>query len=250
MIPLLLAAALLGSAPRVPDDPVARTLMHELAKGLPPAAVGQWVTYRLDGGLNRSGYWRLSVVGKQRDEQGRDAVWVEMELSQTAKMVAPLFQMRMLVANRGGLQADGISRVIVAAGVEKPQELDARAVHVLNERPSAGPASPDSEAEHLSRADVHLRAGKARKLMTLAGTLEAVPVEMLYRDTVVERFWMSRQVPVLQLAKIEMPAIDQSMEVRDYGLDARPMMHLPDPSAPKLSLDPTPGGPDAPTQAP
>jgi hypothetical protein len=248
VIPVLLAAALFGSAPRMPEDPVSQVLMHELAKGLPPAAVGQWVTYRLDGGMNRVAYWRLSVVGKQRDREGRNAVWVEMELSQTAKMVAPLFQMRLLVATREGLQADGISRVIVAAGVEKPQELDAKSVQRLNEKKPAAVA-PNPEAERI-RADVHLRAGKAKKLMTLAGTLDAVPVEMLYRDTVVERFWMSRQVPVLQLAKIEMPAIDQTMEVRDYGLDARPMMRPPDPSAPKLSLDPTPGGPDALTQAP
>ena len=73
--------------------------------------------------------------------------------------------------------------------------------------------------------------------MTAAGTVAAIPVEVMFRSTVVKRLWMSRQVPVLHLAKLEIPAIEHSMEVRDFGIDAKPRMVLPGPDDPKIRVE-------------
>jgi hypothetical protein len=240
LVALLLLAA---PSPAMPEDPGTKVMVEQLSHGLPAAEVGQWVTYQLMTEQGRRSFWRLAVVGNDRDAKGRDAAWVEMEFSETAKMVAPLFQMRMLVARNGGLDANAISRVFVAAGVGKPMELDPKSVAQMYEKPPA-----TAIAEPATRKDAHVQTGKPEQLMTLAGTLNAVPIEVMYRKTVVERFWMSKQIPVLQLAKVEIPGIETGMEVRDYGLDARPMMRLPDPNETKLTLDSPGGDTHAPSQ--
>lgn len=247
MIALALAL-LISAAPRVdlPQDPLTRALYAQLAHGLPPAAVGQWVTYALHGsGVNRDAYWRLSIVGKQKDGRGREAVWLEMELSEKPSFVAPLLQLKMLVASKGGLQAEGISRAVLAIGAGRPQEVDP-----VSLSRHLGPGEARGGSHLYEGAEVMLRPGKSRPLMTAAGTVHALPVELVYRQTVIQRYWVSREIPVLQLAKIEIPGIEDTMEVRDYGLDAKPMIHFPDPDAPTISLDPgSPnGGNDA--QAP
>ena len=73
--------------------------------------------------------------------------------------------------------------------------------------------------------------------MTLAGTVAAIPVEVMLRGTVLKRLWMSRQVPVLHLAKLEIPAIEHAMEVRDFGIDAKPRMVLPSPDEPRIRME-------------
>ena len=256
MIAFALIATLVASAPAVPpqvsSDPLTHALYEQLSHGLPPAAVGQWVTYALHGnGRAGDAYWRLAIVGKAKDEKGRDAVWMEMELDQHPNFVAPLFQMKMLVASSGGLHADGITRAILAIGAGKPQEVDPASLASQAKKSGAAPA-PGSHTVMVERHPLTLRAGKAQKLMTAAGTVDATPVEAVYRRTVIERYWISKEIPVLQLAKIEIPNLDDAMEVRDYGIDAKPMLRFPDPDAPKISLETQPasnGGTDEPAPA-
>jgi hypothetical protein len=73
--------------------------------------------------------------------------------------------------------------------------------------------------------------------MTPAGTVTAVPVEVLYRSTVVKRTWLSREIPILNLAKIEIPRIAHAMEVHEYGVNAKPRMLLPDPKTPLVKME-------------
>lgn len=73
--------------------------------------------------------------------------------------------------------------------------------------------------------------------MTLAGTVSAVQLELVVKKTVVKRMWISREIPLMQLAKMEIPGIAHSMEVAEYGVDAKPRMVLPPPSAPKVRLE-------------
>lgn len=249
MIALAVALLITQATPaEVPRDPLTQALYQQLAHGLPPAAVGQWVTYALHGTGGRDAFWRLSIVGKQKDEKGRDAVWLEMEMGQHPNFVAPLFQMKMLVANQGGLRFDGISRAVLAIGAGQPQEVDPKSLAETN-KPSR-PASASARHTALyNGAEISFRAGKHRPLMTAAGTVDSLPVELVYRQTVIQRYWVSKEIPVLQLAKIEIPGIEDSLEVRDYGLNAKPLIHFPDPSAPKISLEATPesdGGTDEP----
>jgi hypothetical protein len=82
-----------------------------------------------------------------------------------------------------------------------------------------------------------VRSGQETRLMTPAGTVTAVPIEVLYRSTVIKRTWVSREIPILQLAKIEIPRIAHALEVFEYGVNAKPRMLLPDPKTPQVKLE-------------
>ena len=73
--------------------------------------------------------------------------------------------------------------------------------------------------------------------MTPAGTVTAIPIEVMYRSTVIKRTWMSREIPILQLAKVEIPRIAHALEVFEYGVDAKSRMLLPDPKTPTVKLE-------------
>lgn len=254
---LLATSAPTGTAasPGVAADPLSQTIIQRLGRGLQDPKIGQWVTYQLKGDDQRGGFMRLAIVGKQKDKVGREASWLEIEVGQNPNFVAPLFQMKLLIASKNGLQSDGISRAVVAIGAGQPQEVDPKS---LSGRKSKGADEPDqwilANEKPINPSKVVARAGKPKLLMTAAGTVDALPVELVYRSTVFQRYWLSKEIPVLQLAKIEIPGIENSLEVRDYGLDAKPMIHFPDPNAPKISLEPgaatEDGGTDEPAQAP
>ena len=121
-----------------------KELLDHLAKGLRTTQVGDWVTYKLDGGGARVHYWRLAVVGEEKDKLGRDALWLEMEMGTHPAMRAPLSQIRMLIARGqgGGAAFDpsGVTRLIVAIGFDKPQEYSQEALDwALTKHPSSQP---------------------------------------------------------------------------------------------------------------
>ncbi|MHB8878877.1 MAG: hypothetical protein ACYC8T_34685 [Myxococcaceae bacterium] len=214
--------------------PVGRAIVQHMQKGLKETKVGDWVTYKVDGTADRVHYWRLAVVGEEKDPKGRDAYWIEIDMGEHHELKAPLSQMRMLVAKSEGLSREGITRMVVAFGYEKPQEMAPDSVDFMTR---GEPADPEPAPAAGPDPRLWVRTGKESRLMTLAGTVAAVPVEVMIKGTVVKRMWMSRQVPVLHLAKMEIPAIEHSMEVRDYGIDARPRMVLPAPGAPTIRME-------------
>jgi hypothetical protein len=73
--------------------------------------------------------------------------------------------------------------------------------------------------------------------MTPAGTFSARPVELLLGPRVVRRIWLSGEVPVLGLARLELPAVGQVMEVEALGTDATPRMAPPAPEAPQIQME-------------
>lgn len=228
------------------ENPAARTVMAHLSKGARAARVGDWVTYRFDGGAggNRVYYWRMAVVGEEKDKAGRDSVWVEMEAGTHPAMKAPLVQMRMLVAREGEhIRYDAISRLFVGGPIDRPQEYSQEALdHVLKQmdeqaRDDGKPDPDDDKTPVPPGPKPVLRSGKETRVMTLAGTVTAVPVEAVMKKTVIKRMWISREIPLMQLAKMEIPGIAHSMEVAEYGIDAKPRMVLPAPSAPKVQLE-------------
>jgi hypothetical protein len=201
-------------------------------KGLEQTHVGDWVTYELNRGDGHPYYWRLAVVGEEKDAQGRDAFWVEIDIGDHHQLKAPISQMRILVAKSTGFQQAGISRMLVTFGYEKPQELDAQALAFLkNDRPEAPEPAPQA------RPELALRTGNESQLMTAAGTVRAIPVELRLKNTVLKRIWVSHQVPVLHVAKVEIPAIGQAMEIRDFGAAASGRMVLPGPEDQKIRME-------------
>jgi hypothetical protein len=232
---LALVLVLLAVAPARAAMP-GKTLLDHLAKGLRATQPGDWVTYKLDGGGARVHYWRLAVVGEEKDRLGRDALWLEMEMGTHPAMRAPLSQIRMLIARGNGVAFDaaGVTRLIVAMGFDRPQEYSQEALDwALARPPRTAPARPP---QRLPEPPV-VRSGQETRLMTPAGTVTAVPIEVLYRSTVVKRTWVSREIPILQLAKIEIPRIAHALEVFEYGVNAQPRMLLPDPKTPRVKLE-------------
>jgi len=232
-----LALVLLLVAGSAPASMPSKPLLDHLAKGLRTTQVGDWVTYKLDGGGARVHYWRLAVVGQEKDKLGRDALWLEMDMGTHPEMRAPLSQIRMLIARGEGVAFDpgGITRLIVAMGFDRPQEYSDEALKwVLTKHP---PAKPPEAQANKPRFTPVVRSGQETRLMTPAGTVTAVPIEVLYRTTVVKRTWLSRDIPILNLAKIEIPRIAHALEVHEYGVNAKPRMLLPDPKAPQVKME-------------
>jgi hypothetical protein len=222
-----LALVLLGAAP----VEVSRGLLFEAAPERLDARVGEWVTYQMDGGP-QPGFVRLAVVAEQKDARGREAVWVELEFGQHPELKAPLAQFLLLVARNTGLRAEGVSRLFVTQGFEKLQEVDTAALPFFLGPPGKQPARlPVGQGSTVRR-------GPPTRLMTLAGTVTAEPLEVRHRQLVLKRYWVSRELPILRLAKLEFPPIRYSMEARDYGLDARPRLVPPAPSDQKITLEP------------
>jgi hypothetical protein len=230
------SVALLAAAP--PQLSRESRMLFESAPARLEARVGEWVTYQMDGSPQQ-GFMRLAVVGEEKDAQGRDAVWMEMEFGRHSELKAPLAQYLMLVTRDVGLRSEGVTRLFVSQGYEKLQEVEQDALpHFMGTpKPDAPPGPLPAPTEQLSAGpDSSVTRGKPARVMTLAGTVMAEPMEVRYRQLVVKRYWVSREVPILRLAKIEFPPIRYAMEVRDYGVDARPRMVRPSPNDKKMTL--------------
>lgn len=226
-------------------------LLQHMSKGLAGTQVGDFATYRVYGGLEgRESFWRVAIVGEQKDALGRDARWVELEMGQHHLMKAPLMQARLLVAQDVKEGEQAVTRMYLGWGMEKVREVSPATLKDLFNTPM--PRDDDLHTPEI-RAEIQKRQPKGnlaeakkkmsvrtlpeRRLMTLAGTVSAVPTEVRYASTLIKRIWVSRDVPVLHLAKLEIPAIEHSIEVRDYGRNAKPEMILPIDGSPLLTLE-------------
>ncbi|NMO21752.1 hypothetical protein HPC49_38420 [Pyxidicoccus fallax] len=240
MLAVLLVAAP-SRAAGGPPPPAVKTLMDHMARGARDSKVGDWVTYRMDGGGARVHYWRIAVVGQEKDRYERDAVWLEVEFGTHPAMRSPLGQMKMLVAlGEEHPTRHAITRLIASAGYGKPQEYSREALEqALSEEKQRNTGDEDEPrpAPKASRPVPVVRSGKEARLMTHAGTVSAVPVEVVLHSTVLKRIWMSREIPVIQLAKVEIPGIGQAMEVAEYGVDAKSRIRMPLPNEPQIRLE-------------
>jgi len=236
---LTLALLLVSSSPAHAKSPMTdvRTLVDHMSRGLPTSKVGDWVTYKMNDRADprRQHYWRIAVVGEEKDAQGRDAVWLELEMGQHHKMRAPLFQLRLLTAK--DVSGPGaITRMYWAWGHERVRELAPEAVKQVTTADAEKIADDPDEGE-IDPASVSIKSRPGQRLMTPAGTVTAVPVEVRYRSTVLQRYWLSREIPLLHLAKLEMPPIDHTIEVREYGTGFRSVMILPAPGQPTIGVE-------------
>lgn len=233
-----LIALALAAAPLLPPElqRAQAVLTEHMKTGVPETKLGSWVLFQFTGGADRVHFMRLAVTGEEVDKEGRPAWWMELEMGTHAKLLAPMAQMKMLVAKTEGISKQGVSRMILSWGTVKPQELDAEAIALMFQDQPRDPSDKPSTMADAAKAELSTRTGRATRLVTLGGTVDAVPLEIRLRNTVVKRVWLSRQVPLLQLAKIEMPAIDHVMELRDYGSDARPRIVMPAQGTPLVGV--------------
>lgn len=232
----MILALLLAAAPASPLSSGVGATLREHMQGLASAQVGDWVTFKASGGEGRDSFWRIAIVGEEVDAKGRDAVWMEIELGQHHALKAPLTQLRFLTAKGAGLTRDGVTRGFMAIGADPVREMDGPSLDMyFAAAPKEAPApKPKVEAAPLP---ITTATGRETRLVTLAGTLTAVPIEVRLKGTVLKRIWLSRQVPILHLAKVEIPGIAHAVEIREFGTGAKGRMVLPPPGAPMIRVE-------------
>lgn len=226
---IALALFALAAAPL----PGGALLGEHLPNVLENVKVGEWVTYRFDDGAGREYFWRIAVVGEQLDAKGRPAVWLELDVGHHPAMKAPIAQLKVLASRAQGLSAQGVSRMYAAFGLERAREVEpAELPRALGgDKPAAQAAAP------LPGSEVRVKKGAPTRLLTPGGTVTATPVEVRLRDTALKRYWLCDAVPILHVAKIELPPIQHAMEARDWGLDAKPQMVPPEPGASTIRME-------------
>jgi hypothetical protein len=157
-------------------------------------------------------YWRVAQLGD----------WVEMEFGTHPELKAPLAQLK-LKLEHGRLGKGELSRAMVALAAGPAHELSRQDLAVLPVLPPP-PAVPSTL--HATSRSSHVR------LMTRMGTIPAVLWEIATGDTVLQRAWFSQAVPVLRLAKLEVPGV-VTLEAEDWGAQAQPRIAMPGgPAAP------------------
>lgn len=234
LIALLVTLPALGASTAAPAlDAPSSVVLEQVKEGIGLTSVGAWATYRVaDETGRRVSYVRWAVVGEETDSHGRPARWVELELGPHAALRAPLMQMRFLMSTRDEGKAR-ISRLFVGVGPEKVREVAPDAMPAFQRPPKTKTRSPA-----VKQGEFSIREGRAAKLNTQAGMIDATPTEVVFRQTVLQRIWLSPQVPFLGLARIDVPATGQHLEVHDFGLDAKPRIVLPHPSEKRITASP------------
>jgi hypothetical protein len=185
-------------------------LPAEIAQG----QVGEWVTLRLSSTGQRESFLYLALVGEERDTQGTASVWFELEMASHPSFSAPLGQVRFLMTRKG----TQILRAFVGLGASVPQEVPQDRVRSLFSK--VVPSSMGAEQA------LRMRSGSATVLQTPAGRLLATPVEGTFSETLVQRLWLSREVPLIHIARWEFPVIGHSIEVVGFGRDAKTRVRI------------------------
>lgn len=187
------------------------------------APVGAWVTYRLSGGPGRTAYWRIAVVSAGKGFEGRAKRWVELSFGIHPKLEAPLAQLKVLVDERG------LCRAVLAVGVARPRELSKEGLSRVAHLPWLHALS------HLPGAAATVEQGRRALLMTGGGAVTALPLSFFSQGVVVEKVYLSREVPVLGLARLELPGVEV-MEADAWGMDAVASLQIPESGVPLLHL--------------
>ena len=208
----LMAALLCTAAP----EGAAQVLLAPLQTGTASARAGQWVTYQVTTASGLTVFLRLAAV---KDEPAEHAIWVEVEAGLTAGMESPLLQLALLCERDGDRLTGRVRRAFAAVAHEPAAPLPpALLAKARMEAPSDDRPPP---------ADFRFRLGAPQDLATRAGRLTARPWELVYKGQVVKRMWMSDAVPLLHLARIEVPAVGQRIDLHDAGEGAEPRVKLP-----------------------
>lgn len=196
---IALALLLLSVAAR------ARAQGPSLSRELPwdrfeAAPVGTWVEYVLVQGDKAVGpYLRLTALGSAPG----GGTWLEIWVSQRPGSATQAFRLRI----EGGKVKGTWARLLGG----KPQELP------LEERGDDPLPMPVDGAS--------LQAGEPAPIQTAAGTYRAVPAELRSGGGRIARSWISPEVPLLGLVRLER-ADGTSLELHGVGKDGRGVVEV------------------------
>lgn len=191
--------------------------------GLPGLRVrpGEWVVYRAVSGARPPFFLRLAAVG---DEPSSDGTWLEVEAGLGPELRAPLVQLKLLYQRQGAALSGRVLRAVAVVGHGGPRELEP-ARWRIEDAIGAGPTPPGA----------HSRWGAIRVLSLAGRALRARPWETVHQGVVVQRLWVSDEVPVLNLVRMEVPALNQTLELDGFGFDARARIPLPSVETPEAA---------------
>lgn len=221
-----LILGLLASSPAASED-----ALRSAARVAGATKVGDWVTYRIDGGPGRGAFWRMAAVEEQKGVHGEDLVWLEVELATSPSFAAPMAQFRMLVPHVLNFERQDVQRLLVGFGEAGSEEVGAGALDEslsLRESPTARPPVSVQRDESFG------------VVQTQTGPVKALRYRLVQAGKILQIYWVSAEVPLLHLAKIEIPGLDQALVVHDFGTDARSRISIPDPARQKIGIENTP----------
>lgn len=189
MIAAVLALAVASTPPVSPAG------MLPLPSGRVLGQVGSWARYRASLPQQEDMYLRVGVVGEEK-VQGADGSWVQWVFG--VGPTSPMFAMKALLVKEDGRTRTvrAVSRVAGANATE----MDVSKVKPAQFKP------PDPEDGSLASSE--------ETLLTPVGSLPAVKLALKNGMTL----WYSEKVPVLGIAKLEMPD-GRVLEIDAFGKD-------------------------------
>lgn len=199
------------------------------------ARVGEWVTYRADGGGARVSYLRLAVVEAAVDSQGRAAVWVELEVATHPDFTSPLARLAVLAARSEGLARGGVTRFILAAGAGAPEEVPVERLDGFLP-PALREVTTGQRTAPRTASTVGLPRRIERVVSTHAGTFTASCFDAVSDSVTLHSVCTHPAVPLFGWLVWELPSVGHSLRLHAYGTAARRRM-LPGANRPTIGQE-------------
>jgi hypothetical protein len=173
----------------------------------------------------------MAAVEAAKGAHGEDLLWLEIELGTDSSFVSPMAQLRMLVPHVLDLEQKDVQRLIVGIGGQKPTEFEPTTVLLANASDERIRPAPTRQSVQLDKV------GNAVDIQTRAGPVRASPYRLIHGGKVIQVYWLSPTVPLLHLAKIEIPKLEQSLVIHDFGTDATSRVSLPSVNSPNTNVE-------------
>ncbi len=167
---------------------------------------GAYATYKVtDNKSKAERIIKLSIVGKEKSEKGKDLYWYEIE--ETNSKTGAVNIMKMLIS--GNPQEIGtIQRMIVKSGKETASELPSAMIQMINQV-----STDTTKAEKPKMKNLGLEKMKIGK-----ETLKCDHFQYLSKGKATTDVWINAKVPLFGLVKSTTP--DVTMELLKYGTNA------------------------------
>jgi hypothetical protein len=151
--------------------------------------VGGYVKYKLTDETSKSvSMLKLSIVGKEKDEAGKDLFWYEVEQNDPSTGSVNIF--KMLIS--GNPQEQGaIKRMIYKAGKDTAYELPQAFMKMMNQTP----------VDTIQAAKPKTKKLGSEKITTKGGTFSCIHTQDVSAGNVTVDTWTSPQVPLFGIVK-------------------------------------------------
>jgi hypothetical protein len=169
-------------------------------------AVGTYVKYKLtDEKSKNETTLKLSIVGKEKSEGGKEFFWYEIE--QTDPKAGSVNIFKMLIS--GNPQEKGaIKRMIYKSGKEPANELPQAFLNLMNQSPVDTVKTVKPKSKKLG----------IEKITTKMGTLSCAHIQDVSEYSQVTDTWSNTQVPLFGIVKST--AGGKTLELLEYGTGA------------------------------